>query len=157
MAVRYGQKFPFLECHCLASRGFAEWCQTAIPRRKFLPMIDMFSCRPPFIYFIGPFKEDSLSLELWVARTGMRRNVGINVAHNEYFFAWCGSIAWRAQISHMTWSGFLVLYGRGGVRRKFLLLVKKWRISHVTWSGVLVLYGRGGVRRKFLLLVKNGG
>ena len=55
-------------------------------RRKFLSMIDTFSCRPPFIYFIRPFKEDSLSLEL-LARTGMRRNVGINVAHNEYFFA----------------------------------------------------------------------
>ena len=37
--------------HCLASRGFTEWCQTVIPRYRFFyqhqtTMIDCFSCIP---------------------------------------------------------------------------------------------------------------
>ena len=53
LAVRY-----HLEGHCLASRAFAEWCQTVIPKDgNFCPyrtaMTDTFSCKPPFIYFVN--------------------------------------------------------------------------------------------------------
>ena len=47
----------------------------------------------------------------WIAKIGMQRNLSIKIAHNEYFFASCGPIAWHAQVSRMTESGFLVLYG----------------------------------------------
>ena len=56
MSVRNRKFRP--EGHCLASWGFAEWCETVIPRDGiFYPhrtlMLDSFSCIPfDFEYFI---------------------------------------------------------------------------------------------------------
>ena len=60
---------------------------------------------------------------LWLTRIGMRRYVSVNIAYTEYFFAWCGPIALTHSGKSHDWVWISHLTS-GGVRRKFIFLVK---------------------------------
>ena len=73
--MRCRQKNPS-EGHCLASQGFAEWCQTVIPRKGFFYSHQTATVRFFFLYTFWPLASDF--------------NVGvtINVSHS-YPLMWC--------------------------------------------------------------------